>query len=104
VTDCIASCALIPLAEQGQRILLYTGLHSLEQWMKWDGFDKVAANLHATRVVYNLRADGFEAIRAAGEVWAFNNAFLGQRPAHKSTPSGQFFGIVYAGVDGMVHA
>jgi hypothetical protein len=54
--------------------------------------------------MFNIRPDGFEAVRAVGKARALDNAIPGKGPAQELAPTGQPFGAMDAGIDRLVHA
>src|SRR5688500_876943 len=72
--DRIASLAIHPLAQQGQRIFFNQFQRCIEQSFQWDSLNKGFANIHPARIGLNKFFDRLKARRIPGEVWTFYDA------------------------------
>ncbi len=99
-----AACAIFTLAEQGGRFRAQLKHHNLEQFLKGDGLDPGAADLHDARDLFEALRNDLKAGGIAGEVWTLHNAFGSESPANELFTPGQFFSIMDGGVDRVIDA
>ena len=75
-----------------------------QQFVDWNGLDVNPVNFGLTGEGLDIRCNGVEPFRVAGELWTFDHAILRQRPADELHAPGEFFPIMNAEVDSLVHA